>query len=57
MESKNEGKGVLLRNNVLFGLRTGSCSVAIDEVLPVRTPEVSIYHYCFVNVERGGGSV
>lgn len=39
MESKSEGKGVLLCNNVLFGLRTGSCSVTIAEVLPVSTPE------------------
>lgn len=59
MESKSDCKCVLLWNNVLFGWGTGSCSVTIVEVLPVRIPEVSIYHYCFVNVGRvgvGGGS-
>lgn len=51
-ESKSEVKGVLLRNDVLLGLRTGSCGVAGAEVVPVRTAEEPRYHYCFVNVGR-----
>lgn len=52
MESESEGKGVLLHNDVLLGLRTGSCGVAGAEVVPVRTAEEPRYHYCFVNVGR-----
>lgn len=41
-----------VRAKVLLGLRTGSCSVAVAEVVPVRTAEEPRYHYCFVNVRR-----
>lgn len=35
---KVRAKASFLRNNVLFGLRTGSSGLTIVEALPVRTP-------------------